>query len=235
MNNFDGFPANMQFTPVPNLFMNKLMPNMDIHELKCMLHIFQAIYAKKGSPRYVSLSELIANASLIAGMQDTNKPANEIVVESLASAVERKIILSVEVTNENGREYLYFLNTQNDRQSVKRIHDGEFKLPNIEVAKPVFVPIKPRDVFCLYEENIGLLTPMIAEELKDALTQYSEEWVCNAIREAVYANKRNWRYISRILERWTSEGRRNGTHRQNTAQEDPDKYISGSFGHLIRR
>jgi DnaD/phage-associated family protein len=225
----------MQFTPVPNLFMNILMPEMESHELKCMLYIFQTLYTKKGSPRYVSLSELMSNASLISSMQNANEAASKVLLDSLTVAVKRGMIVHVEVTKEDCDEHLYFLNTQENRQAVEHIHNGKLKLPNIEAIKPVFLPADQKDIFCIYEENIGLLTPMVAEELKDALMQYSEEWIRDAIREAVYANKRNWRYISRILERWLSEGKKNGTNRQNISQEDPDKYIRGSYGHLIQR
>ncbi|MCL1885334.1 MAG: DnaD domain protein [Dehalococcoidia bacterium] len=235
MKNFDGFPANMQCTPIPNLFLSLLMPDMETNELKCVLFIFQAIYSKKGSLRYVSQSELFSNAPLLAGMQSPGKSAAETIEEPLASAVKRGIIIRVEVTNENVREHLYFLNTPSDRRAVEKIRSGYLNLPQIEAVRPAFIPAKQPDIFSLYEENIGMLTPMIAEELKDAQAQYSEEWLRDALREAVYANKRNWRYISRILERWTSEGKKDGTYRQNTSQEDPDRYIRGQYGHLIHR
>ena len=55
MKQFKGFPARMQFTPVPNLFFSSLLPQInDIAELKTTLHIFRAIYGKKGYPRFVS-------------------------------------------------------------------------------------------------------------------------------------------------------------------------------------
>ncbi|MCL2615455.1 MAG: DnaD domain protein [Dehalococcoidia bacterium] len=235
MKNFDGFPANMQCTPIPNLFLSLLMPDMDANELKCALFIFQAIYSKKGSLRYVSQSELFSNASLLAGMQSTGKSAAETLEDSLASAVKRGVVIRIETTKENACEHLYFLNTPNDRRAVEKIRNGDLKLPKIEAVRPAFIPAKQPDIFSLYEENIGMLTPMIAEELKDAQAQYSEEWLRDALREAVYANKRNWRYISRILERWSSEGKKDGTYRQNASQEDPDWYIRGQYGHLIHR
>ena len=235
MKSFDGFPNNMQFTPIPNLFMNMLMPDMGVLELKCMLFIFQTIYAKKGSPRYTSLSEIMANTSILASINDTSKPTNELILDAIVAAVKRKALISVEVMFESCHEYLYFLNTQNDRLAVERIRNGTLALPKIETVKSVPISVKVDDIFSTYEENIGILTPMISEELKDALSLYSKEWIHDAIREAVYANKRNWRYISRILERWISEGKKDGTYQQSNVKEDPDKYISGQYGHLIQR
>jgi hypothetical protein len=76
---------------------------------------------------------------------------------------------------------------------------------------------------------------MLAEELKDAIQNYPEEWIRDAVREAVKANKRNWRYIGRILERWTSEGKKDGTHKPDYEEKDPDRFIKGRYGHLVRR
>ena len=235
MKSFGGFPANMQFTPVPNLFMNALMPGMDNPELKTMLYIFQTIYGKKGTPRFASLSELLSNTPLIASMKTEDKVEGEAVKSALDMAVKRGAILDLEVVQDGKNEHLYFLNTASDRNAVERIQRGELKLPKIEAVKPAVAPTEQKDIFSLYEENIGLLTPMIAEEIKDALTEYPEEWIRDAVREAVEANKRNWRYISYLLERWTTEGKKDGTHQRDNQKEDPDKYIRGPYGHLVQR
>ncbi len=235
MKPFDGFPRDMQFTPVPNLFMNALMPGMDSPELKTMLYIFQTIYGKKGAPRYASLSELLSNPSLVSSFSNEGKSGEDAVRGALESAIKRGAIISLDVTQDGRNESLYFLNTQSDRDVVERIKSGELKLPKTEAVKPAEAPAVQKDVFTLYEENIGMLTPMIAEEIKDALTQYPEEWIREAVKEAVEVNKRNWRYIARILERWTTEGKKDGTHRRDNQKEDPGKYTSGAYGHLIQR
>ena len=55
MKKFSGFPARMEFTPVPNLFINSLMPQIsDVTELKVTLHLFAALYRKLGYPRFIT-------------------------------------------------------------------------------------------------------------------------------------------------------------------------------------
>jgi DnaD/phage-associated family protein len=76
---------------------------------------------------------------------------------------------------------------------------------------------------------------MMAEELKDAQRTYPPEWIEEAFREAVRARKQNWKYVSRILERWTVEGRGSGAHRSGALPDDPDKYVRGRFGRVVRR
>ncbi|GAC1393435.1 MAG: DnaD domain protein [Ktedonobacteraceae bacterium] len=69
------------------------------------------------------------------------------------------------------------------------------------------VQIERPNIFVLYEQNISLLSPLIAEELKDAADHYPAEWIEAAFREAVQQNKRKWSYIRAILRRWETEGR----------------------------
>ena len=62
----------------------------------------------------------------------------------------------------------------------------------------------------LYEQNIGMLTPMIGERLKEIASDVPEGWFAMAVQEAVDYNKRNLRYIERILENWSVNGVKTG-------------------------
>jgi hypothetical protein len=76
---------------------------------------------------------------------------------------------------------------------------------------------------------------MIAEELKEAEKVYPASWIKEALEEAVKLNKRNWRYIARILERWASDGKDAGKFRGDTKKEKtPEYYLEGKYGHLVR-
>ena len=79
-----------------------------------------------------------------------------------------------------------------------------------------------------------MLTPMIAEELREAEKLYPENWIRDAVKEAVSLNKRSWRYIARILERWSAEGKSDGTH-QRYSKTDPDRYVKQRYGHVVQR
>ena len=46
--------------------------------------------------------------------------------------------------------------------------------------------------------------------LKEAEELYPSAWIEDAFLEAVSHNKRSWRYIARILERWERDGRSDG-------------------------
>lgn len=62
------------------------------------------------------------------------------------------------------------------------------------------------NIFRLYEENIGPLTPLLAARLKDAEKDYLPTWIEYAVSEAVTHNKRSWDYIDAILRRIKTEG-----------------------------
>ena len=237
MKPFQGFPTRMDFTPIPNLFLSRLVPQItDITELKTILHIFMSIYSKKGYPRFVSSSELLNKASLLQSLKQTDKPAEEVLSNSLESAVKRGIILHLKADCNGKPEDIYFLNTQSDRQAMERIKSGELNIPGFEAkAIPIAQTKELPDIFTLYEDNIGMLTPIIADELKEAEKLYSHTWIRDAIKKAVNQNKRKWNYISAILERWSAEGRSDGAYRRDSEKEDPDKYIRGKYGHMVRR
>jgi DnaD/phage-associated family protein len=57
-----------------------------------------------------------------------------------------------------------------------------------------------------YVQNIGLLTPSIAESLKDISVQYPSDWFPLAVKEACKANVRRLNYVTAILERWKVDG-----------------------------
>ena len=58
----------------------------------------------------------------------------------------------------------------------------------------------------IYENNIGALTPIVADELKILSDEYSTEWFSEATKEACNANARKLNYIKSILKRWKTDG-----------------------------
>ena len=235
MNEFKGFPLKMQFTPIPNLVFSSLVPLItDINELKLLLHVFALIYAKKGNLKYFTLNEIRNYSGLSTDIKSL--PVEQIEA-ALVDLVKLNILIEIKVVQNNRSETLYFINNEANRLNLEKIRSGELLLPQIRIEAVLPISnVAPVDIFTLYEENIGMLTPLIADELKEAIKQYPESWIPEAVKEAVAQNKRNWRYISRILERWSTEGKDNGAHRGHfKTNPDPDKYVKGKYGHMVQR
>jgi DnaD/phage-associated family protein len=237
MSQFTGFPAKMQFTALPNLFFSHLLPQIsDVAELKTTLYIFWVIYNKRGYPRFTTYRELAGNSGLMAGLREKGKSADEILGDALDRAVERGTILHLVLDIDGVPEDIYLLNTESDRRLVSRIQNGELSLSGLKAGGQAHIKTEELpDIFRLYEENIGMLTPLIADELREAEKLYPEAWIRDAIAEAVNQNKRKWSYISAILERWAAEGKSDGTYQRDIKKTGPDKYLKQKYGHMVRR
>lgn len=237
MKKFSGFPTRMEFTPLPNLFFSSLLPQItDMAELKTTLHVLAVIYRKRGYPRFVTFGELLGNASLLSSLKGAAEPPDEVLRHALEMATERGTIIHIVLDRDGASEDVYFLNTESNRQTVVKIENGELRLSGLKVKGQAYVEAEePPDIFTLYEQNIGMLTPMIADELREAEKLYPESWLRDAIKEAVNHSKRKWSYISAVLEHWLAEGRSDGTYQRHPKKTDPDKYIKGKYGHMVRR
>lgn len=57
-----------------------------------------------------------------------------------------------------------------------------------------------------YEANLTTLTPIIVDNIKEAIDKYPSGWVVEAIGIAAAANKRSWSYVDGILRNWERKG-----------------------------
>ena len=215
----------MKFTAVPDFFLSKVLPQIsDIAELKLTLLIFQALYHQRGYPRFTTYKELAENKSLMSSLKGDAQPPDKALRRALEMAAERGTIIHLELDRDGEPEDIYFLNTESDRQAAARIEKGELKLTGLKSKGPAYVDTEqPSDIFSLYEQNIGSLTPLIADELREAEQAYPSGWIEDAFREAAALNKRSWRYIRARLDRWQREGRGDEAGRRTGRADDgPD-------------
>ncbi len=228
---FGGFPSGARATAVPSVFFSELLPQIeDEWELRVTLYVIYALGRRKGYPRFVTLGELNGEAPLLASLGDGgSQPPLERLEKGLDEAVGRGSILRLDLEHEGRAERLYFLNSPSDRRAIEQLRDGRIDLGR--VLPPVQgAPASQRgNVFQLYEENIGPLTPLVAEELREAEELYPFEWLEEALREAALQNKRSWRYAAAILQRWATEGRK-----REKAGRDPGEGNSAR-AQLLRR
>lgn len=232
---FPGFPAKSSLTPLPDLFFSKLLPETSsLTEVKVVLHIFWRLNQKKEATRFVTYDELASDKVLLEGL-DGVADANAMLKGALESAVERGVLLHL-VWEKEGRSCdVYFVNSEAGRKSVAKLESGDISFKLLPQGR-LSVEEKRPNIFVLYEQHIGLLNPSIAEELKEAEDLYPASWIEEAFQEASSLNKLSWRYISRILERWATEGKGSGKPGRDTKKErDSSRYVKGKYGHLVRR
>lgn len=208
---FSEFPRRTQSIPVPSPLFGPLLEQIDdLAELKCTLRVVWALHQKKGSPRFVTLNEMLADRTLVSALADEGSPDHTAISRAMNRAVERGT-LATGALRQNGKwEQLYVLNTEADRTALAKIVGGEVSAGKLSDSVPWEAATEKPNVFALYEDNVGMLTPMISDQLREAEETYPASWIEDAFREAVVQNKRSWRYVSRILERWDREGRSHG-------------------------
>jgi len=212
MTAFKGFSTSESFSELPDSFFGELLGQIqDIAELKVALFALWGIGQLDGSIRALSEADF--------SPKRLGLPA-EAVRSGVEGAVRRGILLRAA----RGNEVLYFLNSPRGRAGVKAIAQGDAS-PTTEIVSGL--PERP-NVFRLYEENIGPLTPLIADALKNAEESFSSPWVSDAIELAAKHNKRSWKYCEAILKRWKEEGRGEKQDRrdhQESRQRDVENKI----------
>jgi len=203
---FSGFPkGKTRITPVPNLFFSELLPFInDIDELKLTLYCFWRLGLKEGDLRYLSHNELEMDKILVDSFK---KPGIYALNQALERACARGTLLHVTVAMTTDKEeHYYFLNTPKGRMAVDSIDKGDWT-PKNDPDNPISVAIERPNIFSVYEQNIGALTPLMADKLLEAEKGFPDFWLREAIRLAVENNARSWSYVDAILKRWKREGK----------------------------
>jgi DNA replication protein len=241
--NFSGFPRSVRCTPIPDPLLGSLLEQIsDIAELKVALRGIWLLQQERGSLPVVSVSQLLSDRVLIGGLktpgvESSGDESQGRVLRGFQAAVDRGIFLNYRQESSRPEDTFFLLNTEAGRRALGRLTKAGAvpvnssttgtQLPASSTPVPS-IGEKP-NIFARYEDNIGTISPMLAEELKEAETEYSCSWIDEAFKIAVTQNKRNWGYISAILRRWAAEGRdgskQNGKSGRHTQEDNPEKYI----------
>jgi DnaD/phage-associated family protein len=185
----------------------------DADELKVILYFLWRVEHMEGPFRALSKMDF--------DVKELGLSAQEI-KSGLEKAVKRGSLLKVQ----KDAVVYFLLNSPRGRAGVQVIENGQWN-PKVGSA-----PLERPNIFKLYEENIGPLTPLIADALKDAEAFYPDEWIVDVIEIAVKNNKRNWKYCEAILKRWKEEGR-HGQKDQRDAVKSSERYTQSEFAEYL--
>ncbi len=233
---FPGFPAGrLKTVPLPALFFSEVLPLVDdLAELKVLLHVFWRLSGAGHPLKAVSWDELQSDPVLLRGLDLSAQDAGVLLRQAVEKASERGTLLRLKVRmrDDETKEW-FFLNTETGRNLLNRVRRGEVDLGGDPLRDEADMIEERANIFVLYEQNIGLLQPLIAEELQEAELLYPMDWIEDAFRIAVENNVRNWRYIRAILERWRAEGK----HDEEAGRhywEDGRSYLKGKYSDIIK-
>ncbi len=211
------FPDQPPSSSLPDLFFQRLLREITaLDELKVTLYALWRIEHMAGSFR------AIAEADMEPG--DIGL-APEDVRSGLEAAVKRGSLIRCV----HDGKAAYFMNSPQGRAASETFAASGWP----ESGDVSSAPLERPNIFRLYEENIGPLTPLIADALSDAENTYPPAWVAEAIELAVKHNKRSWKYSEAILRRWKEEGRaekQSGRDDQASRQHDVEDKIKKFVG-----
>ena len=198
--------------PVPRSLITDILPAMtDLNELHVVLAMLRLVLEAGDVSAPFEESTIVRDRTLRDALQvvGSGNSADYRIATGLDLAVGRGVLLRFRTIEQQHERVWYTIATPEAKSAIDRMLQGE-SLPPRSLwegdSAPRIEPERPT-VFRLYEQNIGLLSPIIADQLVRAMERYPREWIEDAIGEAVAYNRRNWRYIQRILQNWATTGR----------------------------
>lgn len=213
---------------IPGPFFHDLLPEIDhLGEIKVTLFAFWFLEQQESNLRVVRFQHFLSNRDLMKGLNNSQ----EYLTESLQAATERGSLLSYTPPKSPYEDTIFVLNSPYGRSTLDALQHGAWSPEDQDQS--VLTPAAPRpNIFKIYEENIGPLTPIIADTLKEATDSYPQDWIEQAIEIAVQNNVRRWKYVEAILKSWKERGRDEKNRRDN--QEDPRRFIDGEYGEFFQ-
>ena len=213
---FSGFPRDTLYSPTPDPLFGPLLEDIqDLAELKVTLRSVWLLHHKRQSTRVVSLDEFLNDTVLLRGLEPETgaDSAAEEIRRGLRLAVRRGTLL---VHGSNPDEAVFVLNNEPGRQALSRLKEtGVAPAGGLGTEEAPPRAREKLNIFVLYEDTIGTLSPIVAERLQEAEQRYPPGWIREAFEIAAVENKRSWQYVSAILARWGSEGKGNWTGGSN--------------------
>jgi DnaD/phage-associated family protein len=199
----------VSYVPVPRELLGEAVARVDdLLELKVVLVALRMLAQRRPGGRWLLPGELLLDPSLARALAEDDPDTRARQVEAALSSACGRGILVCGFRTGGGEESRIALNTARDRAALEA---AGWAIRPARVVVRGEPGARPRsNIFELYEQNIGMVTPLLAEELGEAEKVYPPDWIQDAFREAVGYNRRSWRYVRTILENWVAEGRGSG-------------------------
>jgi len=225
---FSGFPeGKSRVTTIPEAFFSDLLPFIDsLDELRLTLFTMWYLNQQDSDAQFLTDQIFIDHQHLIVTGDIKEGDITDGLSNAINLAVSRGTLIKRQVPGQ-GKDpvsVIYLINTANGRKMAKLADEGKWQPGHMKQVSTSICVERP-NIFNLYEENVGPLTPMISDMIKATAESFPEDWIADAITIAVKKNARNWRYVEAILLSWRENGRYETNKR--TDEEDYRRFIKG--------
>lgn len=222
----NGFPDDSRSTPVPNLVFGPVLEELDdAAALKCLLRAFWLHSQKRSFPRYITRGEMLVDRTMSRSLASARLRTEDALDDALDKLEDMGLLIHLRMRQGDGAQDVYVPNNREGRRAAEHVEAAGLGVAARPAVRQRQEPASKPNIFALYEENIGIIVPMMADRLKGAEATYPAAWIEEAFREAVARNARNWKYIEKILTNWDKEGRDRGESGQRSKKIDSREWI----------
>jgi DnaD/phage-associated family protein len=197
---------------IPLSFVTDVLPAVtSLEEIQVSIAIFRLLDAAGGFSEPLAEKSIVRDRLLRSALRVDGSPRapDSRIAKGLDLALARGTIVRLVSSQGRKQATFFYLNTPENRRSIKMMEAGDLAAPRSlwPDDAPPSITIERPNAFRLYEQNIGPLTPLIADQISRVIEEYPDDWIEDALSEAVAYNRRSWRYVTRILENWKQQGR----------------------------
>ena len=167
---FAGFPSSGRATAIPSVFFSDVLPQLadDPAVVGVALYAFNALMAKRGFPRELTVEELLADAGLAAYLKRSGCVSGEdaaetsrVVAGGLGRCVDAGVLLALIEESGDGEREVYFLNTPSDRRAMETAPRSDTsRLGNSLAANSdaeyTDAPASLTTIFCIFASGSSL-------------------------------------------------------------------------------
>ena len=194
------FPLGDDFgsTRVPNAVLSAVLNEVEESEtVKLILRAVWLLERQRGFPASITVNELRHDRVLVCVFKSQ---------ERFDAALDQSLNLGVLIKFELNNADALMLNTVSATRQVEHAKDTQPESIEDDGWDASVGAEMPDDAFRAYEENIGILSPMIRENITAALQDFSDQDIIEAIKIAVENENRSWSYVAGVLRKWARDG-----------------------------
>lgn len=185
-------------TRVPNAVLSAVLNEVEESgTVKLILRAVWLLERQRGFPASITVNELRHDRVLIRVFKSK---------ERFDAALDQSLNLGVLIKFELNNADALMLNTVSATRQVGHAKGAQSENIDDDGWDASVGSETPDDAFRAYEENIGILSPMIRENITAVLQDFSDEDIIEAIKIAVENENRSWSYVAGVLRKWARDG-----------------------------
>ena len=232
------FKTGQKMIPVPAQLFTEILPRLhNESQLRATLYTWYAIASKGSGQRYVYLSQLLTDPVLLSWF--THLGGKNGIRHGLDLSCKEGVFLQLRIdeddkilapNDESGARLITDLKADLKSESVAHHNQSRGSNPETDYEKTVV-----SNVIEKYENEIGMLTPVIADMIAIAEQTYPTTWILEALDIAAQSNARSWKYVTAILARWKNEGKNNDNEKTSRFSSRQSGREQNRYDSVIRK